>query len=169
MLSSGRGRSLISSVGKNNEMGKGNDLLWKFPADMKFFRETTSGHPIIMGRKTFESLPNGPLPKRRNIIITRDTAYQVKGAEVAHSLEEAIKLVKDEGEVFVIGGAEIFRQSMDKANRLYITHFDAEDKDADVFFPEIIPIVWNEVSRTEHKPDAENPIPFHISIYEKFI
>src|SRR6185503_18631742 len=94
--------SLISSVGKNNEMGKGNELLWKFPADMKFFRETTVGHPIIMGRKTFESLPNGPLPKRRNIVITRDETYLRHGVDVVHSLEEAIALVKDENEAFII-------------------------------------------------------------------
>ncbi len=158
--------SLVAAIGKNNELGKGNDLLWKFPADQKFFRETTEGHPILMGRKTFESIGRA-LPKRRNIIITRDKNYKFPGTEVVHSLEEALALVKNEKEVFVIGGAEIFRQSMDIADRLYITHFAAEDKNADVFFPEIIPVVWNEVSHQEMEPDKDNPIPYTFSVYEK--
>ncbi len=161
--------SLIAAIGKNNELGKGNDLVWKFPADQKYFREKTSGHPIIMGRKTFESLP-GILPKRMNIVITRDKNYKKPGIEVANSLEESLKLAKNaEGsdEIFIIGGAEIFKQSMEIADRLYITHFDAKDKKADTFFPEIIPIVWNEVSREEHEPDEKNPIAYVFSVYER--
>jgi dihydrofolate reductase len=162
--------SLIAAIGKNNELGKGNDLLWKMPADMKHFITKTSGHPVIMGRKTFESLPNGALPKRRNVIITRDTNYKKEGAEVVHSLEEALALFPDkQEEVFVIGGAEIFKQSMDVADRLYITHIDAEDKNADTFFPEIIPIVWNEVSHKEHEADKKNPFNYTFSVYEKFL
>jgi dihydrofolate reductase len=159
--------SLIAAIGKNNELGKGNDLLWKLPIDQKFFRETTSGHPVIMGRKTFESLGR-PLPNRRNVIITRDKKYKKAGVEITHSLEEALNLFKDsKDEVFIIGGAEIYKQSMDIADRLYITHIQAEDKDADAFFPEIIPIVWNEISHIEHKADEKNIYPFTFSIYEK--
>ncbi len=162
--------SLITSIGKNNEIGKSNDLIWKFPADQKFFREKTSGHPIIMGRKTFESIGK-PLPKRKNIVITRDKTYLRDGVDVVHSLKEALSSARttlaEKGEIFVIGGSEIFKEAMEIADRLYITHFEAEDKNADVFFPEIIPIVWNEVSHKEFKPDKENPIPYTFSVYER--
>lgn len=159
--------SLIAAIGKNNELGKGNTLLWHMPADMKFFRETTRGHTVIMGRKTFESL-KGPLPKRKNIVITRDKAYKAEGIDVVHSLKEALQEAQGESEVFIIGGAEIYKQSMDFADKLYITHINASDKDADTFFPEIIPIVWNETSHIKHKKDSENPFDYTFSIYEKF-
>ncbi len=184
--------SLIAAIGKNNELGKGNDLLWKFPADMQHFIKMTSGHTVIMGRKTFESIGKS-LPNRRNIVITRDKNYKADGAEIAHSLDEAIKiartapqphlspLLKGEeefspfpfqgkagDEVFIIGGGEIYRQAISVADKLYITHIDAEDINADVFFPEIIPVVWNEVSRQEHQPDEKNIFPYTFSIYKKF-
>lgn len=162
--------SLIAAIGKNNELGKGNDLLWKLPADQKFFREKTSGHPVIMGRKTFESIGR-PLPNRRNIVITRDKTYLLHGVDVAHSLQEAISSARtplaEREEVFIIGGAEIYKQAMEIADRLYITHIDAQDKDADAFFPEIIPIVWNEISHEEHKKDEKNPFAYTFSVYEK--
>ena len=160
--------SLIAAIGKNNELGKGNTLLWHMPADMKFFRDTTRGHAVIMGRKTFESLP-GVLPNRRNVVITRDKSYLRDGVDVVHSLEEALNLFKGKNEeIFIIGGAEIYKQSMSIADRLYITHIDAEEKDADAFFPEIIPIVWNEVSHEEHEADEKNKFAYTFSIYEKF-
>ncbi len=159
--------SIIAAIGKNNELGKGNTLLWHMPADMKYFRETTKGHAVIMGRKTFESL-KGPLPNRKNIVITRDKKYKKNGIEVAHSLSEALGKAKGDDEVFIIGGAEIYKQAMDYADRLYITHIDATDKKADTFFEEIIPIVWNETSHQEHKKDSENPFNYTFSIYEKF-
>ncbi|MEX2052102.1 MAG: dihydrofolate reductase [Candidatus Paceibacterota bacterium] len=160
--------SLIAAIGKNNELGKNNTLLWSLPADMSYFIKTTSGHPVIMGRKTFESIGR-PLPKRRNIIITRDNNYKVENAEVVHSLEEALGLSKDKNEeVFIIGGAEIYRQSIDLADRLYITHVDDTRKDADTFFPEIIPIVWNETSHEEHKRDEKNAHAYTFSVYERF-
>lgn len=160
--------SLIAAIGKNNELGKNNTLVWSMPADMKFFKETTSGHPVIMGRKTFESIGK-PLPGRKNIIITRDNDYKKDGIETVHSLKEALALVNSNDEAFIIGGAEIFKQAMEIADRLYITHVEAEDKDADTFFPEIIPILWNETSHIEHKADEKNPFAYTFSIYEKFI
>ncbi|HEV7702627.1 MAG TPA: dihydrofolate reductase [Candidatus Paceibacterota bacterium] len=160
--------SLIAAIGKNNELGKGNTLLWHMPADMKFFRETTRGHTVIMGRKTFESL-KGPLPNRKNIVITRDENYKKEGIEVIHSLDKALGQAQDEHEVFIIGGAEIYKQCMNIADKLYITHIDAEDKDADSFFPEIIPIAWNETSHIEHKKDSENPFNYTFSVYDKFM
>ena len=165
--------SLIAAIGKNNELGKGNTLLWSMPADMKHFRDTTSLHAVIMGRKTFESIGK-PLPNRRNIVITRDADYkkdlpaETRGVEVVHSLAEALDLFPNkEEEIFVIGGAEIYKQAILIADRLYITHIDAEDKEADAFFPEIIPIVWNEISHEEHKKDEKNPFNYTFSVYEK--
>ncbi len=160
--------SLIAVIGKNNELGKDNTLLWSMPADMKHFKETTTGHTVIMGRKTFESIGK-PLPNRKNIVITRDKTYLCDGVDVAHSPEEAIKKTGNEEEIFVIGGAEIYKQIMPIADKLYITHVDAEDKDADAFFPEIIPIVWNEVSREERKKDEKNLFNHTFSVYKKYI
>ena len=169
--------SLIAAIGKNNELGKGNTLVWDMPNDLKYFRDTTAGHPVIMGRKTYESIGR-PMPNRRNIIITRDKNYSAPGIEVVNSLEEALKLCtspqpspeKGEGdnEIFIIGGGDIYKQSMDLADRLYITHIEAEDKNAEVFFPEIIPIVWNEISREEHEPDEKNKYRYTFSVYERF-
>ncbi len=179
--------SLIAAIGKNNELGKNNTLLWYLPADMKHFKEITSGHPVIMGRKTFESIGR-PLPNRKNIIITRDKNYlrpaDIKtladrhDVDVAHSLEEAIKLTsprspllnKERGlgrEVFIIGGAEIYKQAIDLADKLYITHIEAENKNADAFFPEIIPVVWNETTHEEHKKDNKNPFNYTFSVYKR--
>ena len=160
--------SLIAAIGKNNELGKNNTLLFHMPADMKFFRDTTRGHAVIMGRKTFESL-KGPLPNRKNVVITRDKEYKKDGIEIVHSLEKALTEVEAEEEAFVIGGAEIYKQSLPFADKLYITHIDAEDKGADSFFPEIIPIAWNEIKHEEHKKDTENPHDYTFSVYDKFI
>lgn len=159
--------SLIAAIGKNNELGKNKKLIWSIPADMKFFKETTMGHPVIMGRKTYESIGK-LLPKRRNVIITRDTKYKASGADVVNSIEEALKLFKNyKEEVFIIGGAEIYRQSIPLADKLYITHIEAENKKADTFFPEIIPIVWNEISHDEHQADEKNNLSYTFSKYER--
>ncbi len=159
--------SLIVAIGKNNELGKDNALLFNMPADMKYFRDTTRGHTVIMGRKTFESIGK-PLPNRKNIVITRDKNYKKDDIEVVHSLLEAIKKAGSQNETFIIGGAEIYKQAMEYADKLYVTHIDAEDKKADTFFPEIIPIVWNEISHEEHKKDKNNPFNYTFSVYEKF-
>lgn len=159
--------SLIAAIGKNNELGKNNNLVWNMPTDLKFFREKTSGHPVIMGRKTFESIGR-PMPNRRNIIITRDLEYKKDGIEVVHSLNEALRLLPNKNEeIFIIGGEEIFKQSMSLADRLYITHIEAEDKDANVFFPPINPSVWNEISHEEHEKDEKNPFNYTFSVYKK--
>lgn len=159
--------SLIAAIGKNNELGKGNTLLWHMPADMKHFIKITSGHPVIMGRKTFESIGR-PLPNRRNIVITRDQNYKKGGIEITHSLEEALNLFKNKNEeIFIIGGAEIYKQAISFADKLYITHIEAEDSKADAFFPEIIPAVWNETLHEEHKKNEKNPFDYTFSTYEK--
>lgn len=160
--------SLIAAIGKNNELGKNNTLLWHLPADMKHFRDTTKGHTVIMGQKTFKSIGN-PLPNRRNIVVTRDDSFTHQGIEISKSLEDTIKSFKNtDEEIFIIGGGEIYKQTMPIADKLYITHIDIEDRDADVFFPEIIPVVWNEIYHEKHQKDERNLFDYTFSVYERF-
>jgi len=126
--------SIIAAIGKNRELGKGNDLIWHFRDDMKFFKETTTGSTVIMGRKTFESLPKA-LPNRRNIIISRNKGFKAAGAEVVGSVEKALKAAEND-EIFVIGGGRIYEQFLPLADKLYLTEIDAECADAEVYFPE---------------------------------
>lgn len=125
--------SMIAAIGKNRELGKNNDLIWHFKEDMKFFRETTTGNTVIMGRKTFESLPHA-LPNRRNIVITQNANYVADGAEVVGSIEEAIELTKNDN-VFIIGGGKIYSAFLEIADKLYLTEIDDECEEADTFFP----------------------------------
>ena len=128
--------SMIAAVGKNLELGKNNDLIWHFKEDMKFFKETTMGHPVIMGRKTFESLPKA-LPGRKNIVISANPEYKADGAEVVTSVEEAIKLAETEDtDAFVIGGGRIYTEFLPYADNLYLTEINAECPDADTYFPD---------------------------------
>lgn len=126
--------SMIAAIGKNRELGKNNDLIWHFKEDMKFFRETTTGNTVIMGRKTFESLPHA-LPNRRNIVITQNVNYVADGAEVVGSIEEAIAITENDN-VFIIGGGKIYSAFLEIADKLYLTEIDGECKEADTFFPE---------------------------------
>ncbi len=159
--------SLIAAIGKNNELGKGNTLVWDMPEDLKYFRKTTSGHPVIMGRKTFESIGR-PMPKRRNVIITRDESYLRHGVDIVHSLEKALNLFKNSNEeIFIIGGGDIYKQSMQLADKLYITRIDAEDKEAETFFPEINLNDWQETSREEYNRDEKNPYKYAFVIYQR--
>lgn len=128
--------SMIAAVGKNLELGKNNDLIWHFKEDMKFFKETTMGHPVIMGRKTFESLPKA-LPGRKNIVISANPEYKADGAEVVTSVEKAIKLAEAENtDAFVIGGGRIYTEFLPYADNLYLTEINAECPDADTYFPD---------------------------------
>lgn len=126
--------SMIAAVGKNSELGKGNDLIWHFKEDMKFFKETTMGNTVIMGRKTFESLPKA-LPNRKNIVITNNKNYSAEGATVVNSPDEALALAESE-EVFIIGGGRIYSHFLPLADKLYLTEIEAECADADTFFPQ---------------------------------
>lgn len=154
--------SIIVAISKNNAIGKDNELLWNIPEDLKHFKDTTSGHTIIMGRKTFESIGRA-LPNRRNIIITRDESYSKDGVEIVNSLIKALDACKYEDEVFVIGGGEIYRQALPFADKLYVTHVEKE-YEADTFFPEIQKDEWVEISNEEH---FENDPPYKFSVYEK--
>lgn len=128
--------SLIAAIGKNRELGKNNKLLWNIPEDLKRFKELTMGHPVIMGRKTNESIGR-PLPNRTNIVITRDKGYEQEGCLITHSLEEAIELAKtkDNNEIFIIGGGQIYEQAINIADKLYLTIVKGKFE-ADTFFPE---------------------------------
>lgn len=131
--------SLIVAVAENLAIGKENKLLWEIKDDLKLFMKTTSGHAVIHGRKSFESIGK-PLPNRSNILITRNKHYKVRGAFVVNSLDEALTLAEKlefNGEIFILGGAEIYRQSLDKIDKLYISNIDASFSDADAYFPEI--------------------------------
>jgi len=157
--------SLIAAIGKNNELGKKNELLWALPADMKHFRDTTRGHTVIMGQKTFESLDN-PLPNRRNIVVTKSDSFTHEGIEISKSLEDTIRSFENTGEeVFVIGGGEIYRQTIDNANKLYITHVDETFSDADVFFPKIDESKWQKTKSELLKKDELNKYDLEFAEY----
>jgi dihydrofolate reductase len=127
--------SIIAVIGKNRELGKDNDLIWNLPSDLKRFREITRGHPVIMGRKTFQSIGH-PLPNRENFVITRDPNFKAEGVIVVSSLDAAIEKVNASAEAFVIGGGSVYTQAIDKADRLYLTVVDAIAPGADTFFPD---------------------------------
>ncbi len=129
--------SIIVATGSDRSIGRDGDLAFHIRADLRNFKRITMGRPVIMGRKTFESLPNGPLPGRRNIVITRNAAYSPAGADTASSLAEALELAADAEEVMIIGGGMIYEQAMPMADTLYVTEIDATLPDADTFFPEI--------------------------------
>lgn len=158
---------MIAAVARNYTIGSGNMLPWKMPADMHFFMMTTCGHHVIMGRKSFEDIGK-PLANRTNIIVTRQTAYYVPNAFVAHSLEEALNLAQQNGEteVFIIGGEHIFTEGLEKADRIYLTWIHA-DFDGDTHFPLFDQQLWHEVQRTDHAPDAKNPYPYSFTTLEK--
>jgi len=149
--------SIISAIAKNNEIGKKNDLLWSLPADMKHFRETTKGHTVIMGQKTFESIGR-PLSNRRNIVLTQDKNFKMEGVEIFHSLDDlgAQLLNQKDEEVFVIGGGMIYKLFIDKADKLYLTHVDAEFSDAEIFFPEIDKNKWRKIKSEKYPKDDLN-------------
>ena len=159
--------SIIVAIGKNNEIGQGNNLLCHLPADLKRFKEITSGHAIVMGRKTFESLPKGPLPNRKNIIISRNPDLEIDGATVYSSLDYALIKLIDEEEIFIIGGSQIYRQVLPIADKLYLTKIHADFPNADVFFPEINYKEWREVSRETHFADEKHLYSFTFVEFER--
>ncbi len=125
--------SIIAAVGKNLELGKNNDLIWHFKEDMRFFKETTTGHTVVMGRKTFESLPKA-LPNRRNIVISSNPDYVAEGAEVVTDINDIYSLAEND-EVFILGGGKIYSRFINDADKLYLTEIDAAQPSADVYFP----------------------------------
>jgi dihydrofolate reductase len=157
--------SAVVVVDENNGIGKNNQLLVHFPADLKHFKKITSGHTIIMGRKTYESMGKA-LPNRRNIVISRNKGYQLSDAEITHSLENAIDLASAESEIFIIGGAEIFKQALPLLNKIYLTRI-YKSFEADTFFPQINPTEWAEEEREEHQADEKTPFAFAFINYRR--
>ena len=158
--------TLIVAVGKNNEIGKNNDLIWRFKEDMKFFKETTMGHPMIMGRKTFQSLPK-LLEGRKHLVLTRSNLEFPEEVDVYKSVEEFLDAYKDsEEEIFDIGGATIYNELLEYANKLYLTEIDAEDKEADVYFPNFNK---EDFDRTEltHFRDEKTGINYKHVLYKR--
>lgn len=160
--------SAITAVAENNVIGKNNCLPWRLPADMKYFKNTTWGHPVIMGRKTYESFGNKALPGRSNIVVTRQPGFGGKDTLVVHSVEEAIAKAgtMDVIEVFVLGGADIYRQSMHLLNRIYLTRIH-EKFEGDAFFPEMDTRIWRLVKEEPHQPDERNKYHYSFQVWEK--
>ena len=164
--------NIIVAMTRQRAIGFKGDMPWKMEMkdDLKYFKEVTMGHPIIMGRKTYDSFPKRPLPGRLNIIVTRNSALEVpEEVRVASSLEEAIEVAKAAGEeAFVIGGAQIFSQSLHLADRLYVTYIEGHDfMNADAFFPEINPDLWQLESKERHEADERNKYPYSITIWSR--
>jgi dihydrofolate reductase len=139
--------TMIAAVGRNGVIGDGLTMPWHLSEDLKFFKRTTMGHPMVMGRRTFDSM--GALPGRRSIVVTRQRDWAAPGVEVAHSLADALALVADAEQVFVVGGGEVYRQAMAYAARLLVTEVD-QSPDGSVTFPQIDPADWAETARDEH-------------------
>ena len=157
--------SIIVAIAQNGIIGDKNSLLWHIKEDMRFFRTTTSGHAVIMGRKTFESLGSKPLPKRKNIVITRsDLTFE--GALTAHSLDEAIAMAEGDEETFIIGGAQIYRAALAVADRMYITRVE-RDYEGDTSFPDIDYSQWQLVSEERHERGEEYEWPFSFLTYDR--
>jgi dihydrofolate reductase len=158
--------SIIVAVSEDMGIGRNNDLLWQLPDDMKRFKKITMGKTVVMGRKTWESLPKRPLPGRRNIVITDVAGENFEGAEAVYSVEEAALRCQKEDEAFIIGGGSIYRQFMPVADRLYITHVH-RSAPADIFFPEIDPHIWEPVEREDLLTNDPDPLPYSYVVYKR--
>ena len=159
--------SFIVAAAENNVIGKNNQLPWHLPSDMKYFKNQTWGMTVIMGRKSLESLGK-PLQGRKNIVVTRNKSWKPEGAEVAHSIDEAIELAKQSGakEIFIIGGAEIFKTTMPIAERIYLTRIHHEFE-GDAYFPEVSTDEWNLVKSRLCEADEKNHYPHTFQVWER--
>jgi len=159
--------SIIAAVADNYAIGKSNNLPWHLPADLKHFRQLTTGHTVVMGKRTFESLPKGPLPNRKNIVLTSIMSEGVnEGYFEADSLEDAIFLCEHETQVFIIGGATVYKQCIDKVDYMYITWIHKEFS-ADTFFPVIDLEQWEEIKREDFDADDVNQYPYSFVEYKR--
>ena len=164
--------SLIVAISNNRAIGKDNQLIWQLPKDMKFFMDSTTSHPVIMGRKNYESIPEKyrPLRNRTNIIITRNKSFEANGCLVVNSIEESLRCMNfgDNEEIFVIGGGEIYKKflELNLIDRMYITHID-EFFEGDTFFPELNFDNWHSTEIIKHTNDNDNPHDFKIMCYNK--
>jgi len=157
--------SLIVAMDRNRLIGCNNQLPWNLPADLQHFKSTTMGKPIVMGRKTWESLGR-PLPGRINITITRNPDYEAEGASVVNSLDDALKIVSEVDEVMIIGGANLYAQALPRVDRLYLTRVEGEFE-GDSWFPEFNEAEWALSTVDEHEPDEKNSHPYRFEIYNR--
>jgi len=158
--------TIIAAIAKQNALGKNNQLIWHLPADLKRFKQVTSNHHVIMGRKTYESLGK-PLPNRTNIIITRNRDFKAEGCIIVNSLQQAIDASKDDQNPYILGGAEIYKQAIEFVDKLDLT-FVHHTFDADAFFPNIDTAIWKETSREDFKADEKNKYDFSFVTFERF-
>lgn len=162
--------SLIAAVAENNVIGKDNTLPWHLPTDMKYFRDTTMGHCVIMGRKNYDSIPlkYRPLDGRTNIVVTRQKDFIAEDCVVVNSMERALEVAREENEteVFIIGGADIYKQTIDIAEKVYYTKIH-HTFEGDAFFPVIDPTKWKLVDKKDVAADAKNKFPFSFCVYDK--
>ena len=163
--------SMMVAKASNNVIGRDNKLPWYLPNDLKYFKQVTFGKPVIMGRKTWESL-KGPLPGRTNIVITRQADYVAEGAKVVTTLDEAVEMaenvafIEGQEETVIMGGAEIYQLALPKADRLYLTEVHAE-VDGDTFFPDYDATEWNEIGREDFAAEGPNPYDYSFVVYER--
>lgn len=158
--------TIVVAMGEKNEIGFENQLLWHLPKDLKHFKEITSGHPVIMGRKTYESIGK-PLPNRTNIVVSRKTDWFEEGILIVGSIKEAVKFAKKiDEEVFIIGGGKIYEQTMDIVDKLEVTLIKA-DLEADTFFPKIDPKIWKKTDEICHEKDEKNQYDFCFQTFER--
>jgi dihydrofolate reductase len=155
--------SLIWAMDENRLIGRNNALPWHLPADLAYFKKITLGKPIIMGRKTYESIGR-PLPGRRNMVISRSADLKIEGCDVCTSVEQALKIVDDEPEAMLIGGASLYQQTLHMAQALYLTQIHHKFT-GDAYFPEVDEGVWHEVWREDHQADSDNPHPYSFIKY----
>lgn len=158
--------SLIVAIAADDSIGKGGDLLWHLPGDLKRFKQTTTGHTIVMGKNTYYSLPNGALPNRRNIVIST-TMPPTEGVEIYRSLNEALEATKHEDEVFIIGGAILFKATLPFADKFYLTRVHASFPEADTFFPEIDFTEWRPIEQQFFPKDEKNALETVLTVYER--
>lgn len=152
--------TLIAAIDRRRGIGFRNQLLFRLPDDLKRFKALTTGHTVLMGRRTFESLPKGALPNRRNIVLSTDKQRTYPNTEIYPTLEAALNACMPHEQIYVIGGASVYRQALPLADRLCLTEIDAQAPQADAFFPEIDSRVWQEKSRELHPADEKHPCPF---------
>jgi dihydrofolate reductase len=152
--------TIIVATDQHNGIGANNQLLWHLPADLKFFKQTTTGHTIIMGRKTFDSIGK-PLPNRQSMVISRQPNLKINGAQVFTALADALAACQNEKEVFIIGGAEIYKLALPLANKIYLTKINGVFN-ADVYFPDILPNQWQETENTFYQNDDKNALDFSL-------
>lgn len=158
--------SMIAAMTKNRTIGFENDMPWHLPDDLKFFKAVTTGKPVVMGRKTFESIGSRPLPNRPNFVISRQTDYQPDGVQVFTSVEAALELLADHEEVIIMGGGQLYKMMLPQADKLYLTLIDAEI-DGDTHFPDWSEYSWNELARDHHPKDERHDYAFDFVTLER--